>query len=163
MIMSKSEKEKSNYDKNIDKFKKNEDTKNNVDQSLNKIYNDLSSETTFFQNIKSNLTDYYNSLKNFINSIENLIPKIQSLLNKEEEKNSSFNKNLIKLLLRSDEIFKNILQNLQNLILNFANQSEQNSIKYQKIQEMYKKVKDDFDQKYNINFNNYKNYITIII
>ena len=159
--MSKSEKEKSNYDKNIDKFKKNEDTKNNVDQSLNKIYNDLSSETTFFQNIQSNLTDYYNSLKNFINSIENLIPKIQSLLNKEEEKNSSFNKNLIKLLLRSDEIFKNILQNLQNLILNFANQSEQNSIKYQKIQEMYKKVKDDFDQKYNINFNNYKNYITI--
>ena len=161
MIMSKSEKEKSNYDKNIDKFKKNEDTKNNVDQSLNKIYNDLSSETTFFQNIQSNLTDYYNSLKNFINSIENLIPKIQSLLNKEEEKNSSFNKNLIKLLLRSDEIFKNILQNLQNLILNFANQIEQNSIKYQKIQEMYKKVKDDFDQKYNINFNNYKNYITI--
>ena len=163
MIMSKSEKEKSNYDKNIDKFKKNEDTKNNVDQSLNKIYNDLSSETTFFQNIQFNLTDYFNSLKNFINSIENLIPKIQSLLNKEEEKNSSFNKNLIKLLLRSDEIFKNILQNLKTLILNFSNQSEQNLIKYQKIQEMYKKVKDDFDQKYNINFNNYKNYITIII
>ena len=160
--MSISEKEKSNYDKNIDDYNKiNENTKNNVDQSLTKIYNELSSEATFFQNIKSNLSIYCLSLKTFLNSIYNLKPKIQSLLNKEEEKNCSFNKTLIKLLIKNEEVFQNILQNLQNLILKFVNQIEEKSIKYQKIKEMYKKVKDDFDEKYNINFNNYKNYIKI--
>ena len=160
--MSTSDKEKSNYDKNIDDYNKiNEDTKNNVDQSLTKILNELSSETTFFQNIKTNLSIYYMSLKNFLNSIYNLMPKIKSLLNKEEEKNSSFNQTLINLLAKNEETFRNILQNLNFLIINITTQIETNTIKYQKIKEMYKKVKDDFDEKYKINFNNYQNYIKI--
>jgi hypothetical protein len=147
-----------NYEKNLEEFKNiNEKTKINADKTFEEITNRLQIQNSF-GNIHDLITSFLNIINTFFNSIKDLSQRIEVNFG-DDKQNTGFHKVLFTILLQNKEIFKKISEELLEIKVSVAKQIEQSSVKNNEILEMYKKIKVDFNEKYNINFINYKKYI----
>ena len=147
-----------NYEKNLEEFKNiNEKTKINADKTFEEITNRLQIQNSF-GNIHDLITSFLNIINTFLNSIKDLSSRIEVNFGNDKQ-NTGFHKVLFTILLQNKEIFKKISEELLEIKVSVAKQIEQSSVKNNEILEMYKKIKVDFNEKYNINFINYKKYI----
>ena len=147
-----------NCEKNLEEFKNiNEKTKIKADKTFEEITNRLQIQNSF-GNIHDLITSFLNIINTFFNSIKDLSSRIEVNFG-DDKQNTGFHKVLFTILLQNKEIFKKISKELLEIKINVANQIEQSSVKNNEILEMYKKIKVDFNEKYNINFMNYKKYI----
>ncbi len=147
-----------NYENNLEEFKNiNEKTKIKADKTFEEITNRLQIQNSF-GNIHDLITSFLNIINTFFNSIKDLSQRIEVNFG-DDKQNTGFHKVLFTILLQNKEMFKKISKELLEIKVNVAKQIEQSSVKNNEILEMYKKIKVDFDEKYNINFMNYKKYI----
>ena len=158
--MTSNDKEKSNIEKNIELFrKKNENMKKKVDEILDEISSKLSLEYSL-GNMQNILSNYHSFLTCFIESLKNLINEIQSNFGNSDQ-HTFFHKIFYTILLKNQELFQKISSDLLEIRVSIAKKIEQSSIKYDESLMMYNKIKIDFGEKYNENFNNFKNYIKV--
>ena len=158
--MTSNDKEKSNIEKNIELFrKKNENMKKKVDEILDEISSKLSLEYSL-GNMQNILSNYHSFLTCFIESLKNLINEIQSNFGNSDQ-HTFFHKIFYTILLKNQELFQKISSDLLEIRVTIAKKIEQSSIKYDEFLMMYNKIKIDFGEKYNENFNNFKNYIKV--
>lgn len=158
--MTSNDKEKSNIEKNIELFrKKNENMKKKVDEILDEISSKLSLEYSL-GNMQNILSNYHSFLTCFIESLKNLINEIQSNFGNSDQ-HTFFHKIFYTILLKNQELFQKISSDLLEIRVSIAKKIEQSSIKYDEFLMMYNKIKIDFGEKYNENFNNFKNYIKV--
>ena len=133
--------------------------KKKVDEILDEISSKLSLEYSL-GNMQNILSNYHSFLTCFIESLKNLINEIQSNFGNSDQ-HTFFHKIFYTILLKNQELFQKISSDLLEIRVSIAKKIEQSSIKYDEFLMMYNKIKIDFGEKYNENFNNFKNYIKV--